>query len=77
MKIPIIAALALLSAAPAFAGDATPGTPSRPLPLIQPPSQSRPQQEPATEMKTLLQELRELDSSQDKQGDHVVGELLC
>ena len=77
----MIGALALVFAAPAFAGDATPGAPSRPLPQIQPPSQSRPQsrpqQEPATDMDRLLLELRELDSSQDRDGDHVVGEQLC
>jgi hypothetical protein len=28
-------------------------------------------------MKTLLQELRDLDSSQDRQGDHAEGEMLA
>jgi hypothetical protein len=77
----MIGALALVYAAPAFAGDATPGAQSRPQPRIQsqpqPQHQSQPQQKPATDMDELLRELRDLDSSQDRQGDHVVGEMYC
>lgn len=71
----MIGALALGLAAPAFAGDATPQslpqTQSRPL------AQSQPQQKPVDDMDRLLRELRDLDSSLDMGGDHVVGELLC
>ncbi len=70
-------ALALVFAAPAFAGDATPGAPSRPHPQTQSQPQSQPQQKPAIDMKSLLRELRELDSSQEEEGDHAVGEHLC
>ena len=69
MKILLIGALALFLAAPALAGDGTP--PPQPQP------QSQPQQKPAGDMDTILQELRDLDSSQDMGGDHVVGEQLC
>lgn len=69
MKILPICALALCLAAPAFAGEATPAPQSTP--------RSEPQQGPARDMDTLLQELRRMDSSQDKHGDHVVGEMLC
>ena len=73
----MIGALALVFAAPAFAGDATPGV--QPQSQIQPTpqTQSQPQQNPAGDMDRLLRELRELDSSQDGEGDHVVGELYC
>ena len=77
MRILMIGALALVFAAPAFAGDGTPGAQSRPQPQIQSQTQSQPQQEPAGDMDRLLRELRELDSSQDRQGDHVVGEMYC
>ena len=75
MRILMIGALALVFAGPAFAGEGTPGAQSRPQPQIQP--QPQPQQEPAGDMDRLLRELRELDSSQDRQGDHVVGEMYC
>lgn len=75
MGILLIGAMALVFAGPAFAGERTPGAQSRPHPQIQ--SQSQPQQKPADDMKTLLRELRELDSSQEREGDHVVGEMLC
>lgn len=79
MRIPTIGALALVFATPAFAGDATPEAQSRPQSQIQPQpqTQSRPRQNPAGDMDELLRELRDLDSSQDRQGDHVVGELYC
>ena len=69
MKILLISALALALAAPAFAGDETPA----PLPL--PRSEKR--QKPVIDMDALLRELRDLDSSQDMGGDHVVGEEIC
>ncbi len=75
MRILIIGAMGLVLAAPAFAGDATPGGQFRPQPEIQ--TQPQSQQSPAIDMDRLLQELRDLDSSQDKEGDHVVGEQLC
>jgi hypothetical protein len=77
MRILMIGALALVLAAPAFADDATPGDQSRPLPQIQQHPPTQPQQKPVTDMDRLLRELRDLDSSQDRQGDHVVGELYC
>ena len=77
MRIVMISALALVFAAPAFAGDMTP----RPESQTQPPAlsqpQTRPQQTPVSDMDRILQELRDLDSSQEMDGDHVVGELLC
>ena len=75
MRILPISALALVLAAPAFAGDMTP----KPLLQAQPKSQTQiqPQQTPARDMGRILQELRDLDSSQDMDGDHVVGEHLC
>ena len=73
MKILPTCALALCIAAPAFAGEAPPAPQSTP----QSPPVSGPQQSPARDWDTLLQELRRLDSSQDKHGDHVVGEMLC
>lgn len=75
MKALPICALALCLCAPAFAGDDAPAPTSHPQ--SQPSPQSRPQPAPARDMKTLLQELRDLDSSQDMDGDHVVGEHLC
>jgi hypothetical protein len=83
MRILMIGALVLGLAAPAFAGERTPGTQFRPQPQSQPQSQSqsqsqsKPRQNPAGDMDRLLRELRELDSSQDREGDHVVGELYC
>ena len=72
MKTLVISALALFLAAPALAaGEATPA------PQSQPQSQSQPAQKPVRDMDAILQELRDLDSSQDMQGDHVVGEELC
>ena len=73
MKILMISALALVLAAPAFADDGTQTPQSQPQ--LQP--QSQPVQKPVGDMETLLRELRELDSSQDMEGDHAVGELLC
>lgn len=73
MRFLLIGALALGLAAPAFAAGETPGLQSRP----QSQPQSEPQQKPAGDMDRLLPELRDLDSSQDEDGDHVVGELLC
>ncbi len=69
LRILLIGTLALVLAAPAFAADGTPAP--QPLP------QSQPQQKPVRDMDAILQELRDLDSSQDMQGDHVVGEQLC
>lgn len=77
MKIPMIGALVLVFTAPAFAGDATPGAQSQPSTQIQPQSQTQPQQKPAGDMDRLLRELRDLDSSQEREGDHAVGEHLC
>ncbi len=71
----MIGALALGLAAPAFAGDATPQ--SLPRTQSRPPAQSQPRQKPVGGVDRLLRALRDLDSSQDMQGDHVVGELLC
>ena len=73
MRILLIGALALVLAAPASAADEAPG------PRPQPPSQPRPQPQaaPSHARETLLQELRNLDASQDEDGDHVVGEHLC
>ncbi len=71
MKILMISVLAVVFAAPAFAGEATPAPQSQPLPQSQPP------QKPVRDMDAILRELRDLDSSQDMQGDHVVGEELC
>ncbi len=68
----MIGALTLVLAAPAFAGEELAA--SRPEPLAQSVPQ---QQQPVIDMDTLLRELRELDSSQDMQGDHVVGEDMC
>jgi len=75
MKIIAISAFALVLAAPAFAGDLTP----RPLSETQPETQNQtqPQQTPVRDMDRILQELRDLDSSQEMDGDHVVGEHLC
>jgi hypothetical protein len=75
MRILMIGALVLGLAALAFAGERTPGAQFRPQPQSQ--SQSKPRQNPAGDMDRLLRELRELDSSQDREGDHVVGELYC
>lgn len=75
MRILVIGAMLLVLAAPAFAGDATPE--EQPQSQIQSQPQSKPQQNPAVDMQKLLRELRELDSSQDEEGDHVVGEHLC
>ncbi len=63
MRILIIGALVLVLAAPAFAGDATPGGQFRPQPEIQTQPQSQSQQSPAIDMDRLMQELRDLDSS--------------
>ena len=71
MKILLIGALALFFAAPALAGEEPPVPQSQPLPRSQPP------QKPVRDMDAILQELRDLDSSQDMQGDHVVGEEIC
>lgn len=71
MRIVLISALMLVFAAPALAGEATPAPQSQPLP------QSRPPQKPVRDMEAILRELRDVDSSQDMQGDHVVGEELC
>ena len=71
MRIFLIGALAFVLAAPAFAGDETAPPRSEPL------ARSQPEQQPVIDMDTLLQELRGLDSSQDMQGDHVVGENMC
>ncbi len=71
MKILLISALALVLAAPALAGEETVAPRSELL------AQSQPKQKPVIDMDRLLQELRELDSSQDMQGDHVVGEEIC
>lgn len=77
MKIIVISALALFLAAPAFAGDMTPRPELQAQPPAQPQSQTRPQQAPVRDMDRILQELRDLDSSQEMDGDHVVGEHLC
>ncbi len=69
MRILSISALVLVFAAPALAGEATPAP--QPLP------QSQPLQKPVRDMDAILRELRDADSSQDMQGDHVVGEELC
>ena len=71
----MIATMSLVFAAPAFAGERTPGAQSQPQIQSQP--QTQPQQKPAGDMDRLLRELRDLDSSQDRQGDHVVGEMYC
>ena len=73
----MIATMSLVFAAPAFAGERTPGAQSRPQSHIQSQPQSQTRQKPATDMDRLLRELRDLDSSQDRQGDHVVGEMYC
>ncbi len=73
----MIGGLALVFAAPAFAGDATPGAPSWPLPQTQSQPRSQPQQKPATDMKTLPRESRDMDSIQERDGGHGVGEMLC
>jgi len=73
MRLPVIITLTLGLAAPAFAGDATP----RPRPQSQPQPQSQVRQKPVSDMEKLLRELRDLDSSQEMEGDHAVGELLC
>jgi hypothetical protein len=68
----MISALAVVLAAPALAGEEMVAPRSEPL------AQSLPQQQkPVIDMDRLLRELRELDSSQDMQGDHVVGEEIC
>jgi hypothetical protein len=79
MRILMIGALVLGLAAPAFAGERTPGAQFRPQPQSQSQSQSqsKPRQNPAGDVDRLLRELRELDSSQDREGDHVIGELYC
>jgi len=75
MKAVLLCTLALvLLAGPAYAADDVPA-PLAPAPPSQ--AQSQVQPAPARDMKTLLQELRDLDSSQDMDGDHVVGEHLC
>ena len=71
MKFLFISALAFVIAAPAFAGEETAA------PRFEPLAQSQPKRKPAVDMDRLLRELRELDSSQDMQGDHAVGEELC
>jgi hypothetical protein len=75
MKILLFSAFALVLAAPAYGGDITPTPPSEAQPETQ--AQTRPQQTPVRDMDRILQELRDLDSSQDMNGDHVVGEDLC
>lgn len=75
MRVLLVSALALCLAAPALAGEDTPAPGSGALP--QPQAQPRTGRDRARDMKTLLQELRDLDASQDKDGDHVVGEHLC
>jgi len=73
MRILLICTVALCLAAPAFAGE------GGQMPVFRPASQPAPQTQPAParDMKMLLRELRDLDSSQDMNGDHVVGEHLC
>lgn len=75
MRILLLSAFALVLAAPAFAGDSTP----RPLSEAQPETQTQTQtqQTPVRDMDSILQELRDLDSSQEMDGDHVVGKHLC
>ena len=73
MRIFIIGALTLILAAPAFAGEAAPEIQSQP----QTQTQFQAPRNPVTDMDSLLQQLRDLDSSQDDDGDHVVGEMLC
>lgn len=64
MKHLVIAMAMMLAASNAFAED----------PLPPPTNTETPR--PIT-MEKLLQELRDLDSSTDMEGDHVVGESLC
>lgn len=73
----MICALALVLAAPAFAGEGTPGLQSQSVPQPQPIPRPAPPAKPAIDMDALLRELRDLDSSQDMDGDHAVGEQLC
>jgi hypothetical protein len=75
MKILLFSAFALVLAAPAFAGDMTPRPPSEAQPETQ--TQIQPKQTPVRDMDRILQELRDLDSSQEMDGDHVVGKHLC
>lgn len=67
----MISAVAVVLAAPALAGEEMVAPRSEPL------ARPQPEQKPVIDMDRLLRELRELDSSQDMQGDHVVGEEIC
>jgi len=75
MRILLFSAFALVLAAPAYGDDMTPRPASEAQPKI--PTQTQPQQTPVRDMDSILQELRDLDSSQEMDGDHVVGEHLC
>lgn len=76
MKYLLIGILALVLATPALAAGETPA--SQPQLQSQPRLQSQPlPRKPARDMEAILRELRALDSSQDMQGDHVVGEEMC